>query len=204
VFCSAWRARCEALEASTAAQLPGASPNDQGRDTASGKTGRHGSEMEPGGSTWDNYAANPSGDMSHWELLQLSAQAPGVRTALSQLVTVDCSHLGLEAEGLDFLTRRLPRLQSSSSTSSSTSSSKGGGGSSGASAPLKLSLAHNAISDFTPDAKALGQLMLRCPFSALDLGYNSMGPLCLLALAPPLAKVQIIFACTVECRNWLV
>jgi len=150
-------------------------------------------------STWNSLAQNVGGEVSHWELLHLSTQAPGVRAVLSQLVTVDCSHMGLEAEGLDFLIRRLPRLQPSSS-SSSTPLSKSGSGDSGSSAPLKLSLAHNAIHDSTPNAKALGQLLLRCPFSALDLGYNNLGPLCLLALAPPLAKVPS-FICLHGGRN---
>jgi hypothetical protein len=142
--------------------------------------------------------ADPS-SLPHWELLHLSAQAPGVKGALAQLTTLDCAHLGLGAEGVEFLVRRLPHLPpatseaagagaASSSRSSRARGSSGGGGAA-ADVVLKLSLAHNALEDNAPTAKALGQLLQRCPLAALDLGYNELGPLSLLAIAAPLGKV---------------
>lgn len=159
--------------------------------------------------------SDPSG-LPHWELLHLSAQAPGVKGALGQLATLDCAHLGLGAEGVEFLVRRLPHLPSPSASSASGNSgmgagaasstrdstrdstrssarSSGGGGPAGAEGGvrLKLSLAHNALVDDAPTAKALGALLQRCPLAALDLGYNAIGPLCLLAVAAPLGKVRV-------------
>jgi hypothetical protein len=141
--------------------------------------------------------------LSHWELLHLSAQAPGVKGALAQLATLDCAHLGLGAEGVEFLVRRLPHLPPAASdasgagvgaagagaASSSRARGSGGGAAAAADVVLKLSLAHNALEDNAPTAKALGQLLQRCPLAALDLGYNELGPLCLLAVAAPLGKV---------------